>query len=58
MIQRVVLAPPVYAALRRLEEAGILHEATGRRRNKVYVYTDYLALLDADGGGAAMTSTR
>jgi Fic family protein len=69
-IQRVVLtprsaqdltglsAPPVYAALRRLEEAGILHEATGRRRNKVYVYTDYLALLDADGGGAAMTSTR
>jgi Fic family protein len=69
-IQRVVLtprsaqdltgltAPPVYAALRRLEDAGILHEATGRRRNKVYVYTDYLALLNADGGGAAITSTR
>jgi Fic family protein len=70
-IQRVVLtprsvqaatgltAPPVYAALRRLEEAGIVGEATGRRRNKVYVYTEYLAALNADGGGgAAITSTR
>ncbi|HEX5926674.1 MAG TPA: Fic family protein [Baekduia sp.] len=58
-IQRVVLtprsaqeatdltAPPVYGAIRRLEEAGILHEATGKRRNRVYVYTEYLALLNA-----------
>ncbi|MET0601952.1 MAG: Fic family protein [Baekduia sp.] len=58
-IQRVILtpksvqeatdltAPPVYGAIRRLEEAGILHEATGKRRNRVYVYTQYLALLNA-----------
>jgi Fic family protein len=58
-IQRVILtpksvqkatdltAPPIYSAIRRLEEAGILHEATGRRRNRVYVYTQYLALLNA-----------
>jgi Fic family protein len=58
-IQRVILtpksvqeatdltAPPVYSAIRRLEEAGILHEATGKRRNRVYVYTQYLALLNA-----------
>jgi Fic family protein len=69
-IQRVVItprlaqeatslsAPPVYAALRRLEAAGILHEATGRKRNKVYVYTNYLALLNADGGAEAISSTR
>ncbi|WCB96646.1 hypothetical protein DSM104299_05411 [Baekduia alba] len=58
-IQRVVLTPrgvqealtltgpPVYAALQRLEEAGILREATGRQRNRVYVYDKYLALLNA-----------
>jgi Fic family protein len=58
-IQRVILtpksvqaatgltAPPVYSGIRRLEEAGILHEATGKRRNRVYVYTQYLALLNA-----------
>lgn len=58
-VQRVVLtpkavqeatgltAPPVYSAIRRLEETGILHEATGKRRNRVYVYTQYLALLNA-----------
>ncbi len=58
-IQRVILtpksvqaatgltAPPIYAAIRRLEEAGVLHEATGKRRNRVYVYTEYLALLNA-----------
>ena len=58
-IQRVILtpksvqeatdltAPPVYGAIRRLEAAGILHEATGKRRNRVYVYTQYLALLNA-----------
>jgi len=38
--------PPVYAAVRRLEEAGILREATGRRRGKLYVYDEYLARLN------------
>jgi Fic family protein len=39
--------PPVYAALRRLEDLGILHETTGRKRGKVYVYDQYLTLLSA-----------
>lgn len=38
--------PPVYAALRRLETAGILREVTGRRRGKLYVYDEYLARLN------------
>lgn len=42
--------PPVYAGIRRLEEAGILREVTGRRRGKIYVYEEYLALL-AEGTG-------
>lgn len=37
--------PPVYAAVGRLEEIGILSEVTGRRRGKVYAYDEYLALL-------------
>ncbi len=40
--------PTVYNALSRLEEAGILREATGRRRGRLYVYDGYLALLQAD----------
>jgi Fic family protein len=38
--------PPVYAAIGRLEKAGILREATGRRRGKLYVYDEYLAILN------------
>lgn len=38
--------PPVYAAIRRLEDAGILREATGRRRGKLYVYDGCLSILD------------
>ncbi|MGI8460096.1 MAG: Fic family protein [Solirubrobacterales bacterium] len=38
--------PPVYAAVKRLEEAGILREVTGRRRGKLYVYDEYLARLN------------
>lgn len=37
--------PPVYNAISRLEEAGILREVTGRTRGKVYVYDEYLSLL-------------
>lgn len=39
--------PPIYAALRRLEDAGILREITGRQRGRVYVYSEYLGLLNA-----------
>jgi Fic family protein len=38
--------PPVYAAVRRLEGAGILREVTGRQRGKLYVYDEYLARLN------------
>jgi Fic family protein len=38
--------PPVYAAIARLEEAGILREVTGRRRGKLYAYDEYLELLN------------
>ncbi len=38
--------PPVYAAIDRLEGAGILREATGRQRGKLYVYDEYLTTLN------------
>lgn len=38
--------PPVYAAIDRLESAGILREATGRQRGKLYVYDEYLMILN------------
>jgi Fic family protein len=38
--------PPVYAAIQRLEDAGILREATGRQRGKLYVYDEYLTILN------------
>ncbi|MEA2192045.1 MAG: hypothetical protein QOI73_2166, partial [Solirubrobacteraceae bacterium] len=38
--------PPVYNAIARLEEVGILREVTGRQRGKIYVYDQYLALLN------------
>jgi hypothetical protein len=38
--------PPMYAAIGRLEKAGILREATGRRRGKLYVYDQYLSILN------------
>lgn len=36
----------MYAIIARLEELGILREVTGRQRNKLYVYDEYLALLN------------
>jgi Fic family protein len=38
--------PPVYNAVRRLEEAGILREVTGQQRGKLYVYDEYLNRLN------------
>lgn len=40
--------PPVYNAISRLEEAGILREMTGRQRGKIYAYDRYLSLLNED----------
>jgi hypothetical protein len=36
----------VYAAIDRLEKAGILREATGRQRGKLYAYDEYLTILN------------
>jgi len=38
--------PPVYGAIKRLEEVGILREVTGRQRGKLYVYDEYLSILN------------
>lgn len=38
--------PPVYGAVSRLEEAGILREVTGRARGKTYVYGEYMDILN------------
>lgn len=38
--------PPVYAAVARLEDAGVLREVTGKQRGRLYVYDQYLALLN------------
>jgi Fic family protein len=43
--------PTVNAALQRLESLGIVREATGRSRDRVYVYERQLALLDAGTRG-------
>jgi DNA-binding transcriptional regulator GbsR (MarR family) len=39
--------PAVQAGLRRLQEAGILREITGRQRRTVYSYNEYLMVLNA-----------
>jgi cell filamentation protein, protein adenylyltransferase len=41
-------APTVNGAFARLEAAGILQEVTGRRRGRVFVYAEYLRLLQAE----------
>jgi Fic family protein len=38
--------PPVYGAIARLEEVGILREVTGRARGKTYVYGEYMDILN------------
>ncbi len=38
--------PPVYGAIARLEQAGILREVTGRSRGKAYVYGEYMDILN------------
>ncbi len=41
--------PSAAKAMGRLVEAGIAHELTGNRRNRVFVYTQYLAILNEGG---------
>jgi Fic family protein len=41
-------APTVNAAFARLEEVGVLREATGRKRGRLFVYEAYLQLLQAE----------
>lgn len=38
--------PPVYNAVKRLEDAGILREVSGRQRGRVYAYDEYLTILN------------
>jgi Fic family protein len=38
--------PPVYQAIARLEETGILREVTGRQRGRLYAYDEYVSLLN------------
>lgn len=38
--------PPVYGAIARLEDAGILREETGRARGKTYIYGEYMDILN------------
>jgi Fic family protein len=40
--------PPVYQALARLEQLGIAREITGRQRGRIYVYDEYLAIVNED----------
>jgi len=40
--------PPVYQAFSRLEEIGIAREITRRQRGRIYVYGEYLRLLNED----------
>jgi Fic family protein len=46
-----VSAPAAHEALRRLVEAGILQESTGRRRNRVFRAREVLRALDAYAAG-------
>jgi hypothetical protein len=46
-----VSPPAAHGALRRLVEAGVLHESTGRRRNRVFRAPVVLGALDAYAAG-------
>lgn len=49
-VRQTLAVTPVTAqrAIDRLQQAGILHETTGQRRNRVYLAREIFALLDAD----------
>jgi cell filamentation protein, protein adenylyltransferase len=39
-------APTVRAAVKRLEQLGVVREITGKQRDRIYVYDPYLKILD------------
>jgi len=41
-------APPARKAIGLLEDLGVLQETTGRQRDRVYAYQDYLTVLTGD----------
>ncbi len=45
--------PPAYQAFARLEALGLVREITGRQRGRIYVYEEYLQLLNADTAAAS-----
>jgi Fic family protein len=38
-------APPARKAIELLEDLGVLHETTGKQRDRVYAYQEYLQIL-------------
>jgi len=38
--------PTVYTAIQHLEKLGILHEITGKGRNRYYAYSEYMSILN------------
>ena len=44
--ETAISIPTVTAALARLEDLGIVHEITSRRRDKLYSYVEYIRLLN------------
>ncbi len=38
--------PTVYSAIKQLEKLGIVREVTGKDRNRLYVYNEYMNILD------------
>lgn len=42
----ILSEPTVYSAIKHLEKLGIVHEATGKARYRLYVYDAYMAILD------------
>ena len=46
-----ITAPPARKAIEQLEQLGVLHETTGKQRDRVYAYEAYLATLTDDDAG-------
>lgn len=48
--QTGLTGPPIYDSIRRLEELTVLREVTGRQRDRVWVYGEYLDVLNEGTG--------
>jgi Fic family protein len=38
--------PTIYQSIKHLEKTGIVHEVTGKERNRLFVYSRYMRILD------------